>query len=87
MDPRGAHARVRFANFMFLSTSECTLPRFSYQKRYTSLLNALRKSYASPAENDGDPLDAFPGARAVLKEREEDGVSSSPEDAVIHVRN
>ena len=82
MDPRGARARVRLANFVFLSTSERTLPRFSYQKRYQSLLNALREGYASPARNEKDPLDKFPGARAVLQEREEDGVLPSPEDAL-----
>ena len=85
MDPRGARARVRLANFMFLSTSERTLPRFSYQERYQSLLNALREGYASPAQNKGDPLDVFPGARAVLKECEEDGVLSSPEDALSYL--
>jgi len=73
---------VRLANLMFLSTSERTLPRFPYQERYQSLLDALREGYASPAQNERDPLDVFPGARAVLREREEDGVLSSPEDAL-----
>lgn len=67
---------------MFLSPSERTLPRFPYQNRYQSLLDALRKCYASPAQNGREPLDLFPGARTVLKEREEGGVLSSPEDAL-----
>ena len=58
------------------------LPRISYQKRYQSLLKALREGYLSPAQNEKDPLHPFPGARAVLQEGEEDGVLSSPEDAL-----
>ena len=81
MDPQGARERVRFANFIFLFKSERTLPRISYQSRYQPLLDALRKGYPSPAQNERDPLGIFPGARAVLKEREEDGVLS-PEDAL-----
>ena len=71
--------------------SKCTISRLQYQLGYHSLLNALYRVYgSSSSESDskeadlGDPLYAYPGARAVLEERygEEDTLAPSPEDAL-----
>jgi len=64
---------------------EHTLPRLQYQKKYHSLLNALRKGHAGSSQHDVDPLDIFPGTRALLREREEDAVPLSAEDAIDYL--
>lgn len=74
-----------------LWTHDELMQGFPYQENYQSLLDALREGYASPAQKERDPLDVFPGARAVLKECEEDAVLSedsvllSPEDALHYL--
>ena len=84
MDLRRACARVRLTVHTFLSASECTQSRLQYQRQYHSLLDALYKVYRSSSLNPSDPLEAFPGARALLEEyySEEDTEQPSPEVAL-----
>jgi len=51
---------------IFLSTSEHSVRSLTYQKRYESLLVALRKGY-EVSEDERNPLEHFPGARTVLE--------------------
>jgi hypothetical protein len=64
----------------FSPSSENTLPRLPYQEKYHSLLNAIRKVYTSTSLHRWDPLEAFPGIRALLEEG--DVLPPSPEDAL-----
>lgn len=67
--------------------SKCTLPRLQYQDQYQDLLDALREAYTSSSPNLSDPLNAYPGARALLDEyySEEDAMQPSPEDALEYL--
>jgi len=58
-----------------------------YQAKYRSLLNALHKFCKSSSPNLSDPLNVYPGARALVREHhsEEDTVQPSPEDALDHL--
>ena len=71
----------------FSLSSENTLSRLPYQEKYHTLLNALRKVYTSTSLHRWDPLEAFPGARALLEECEEGAIMLplSPEDALSYL--
>ena len=64
--------------------SQRTPPRLPYQDKYCSLLDALHMVYKSTSPNLSDPLDDFPGARALPDEHynEEGAMQLSPEDAL-----
>ena len=87
MDSRRARARVCLTVHTFLSASERTLFRLQYQRQYHSLLDALHKVYRRSSPNLSDPLQGFPGARALLEERYggEDIEQPSPEDALDYL--
>ncbi|CAA7259059.1 unnamed protein product [Cyclocybe aegerita] len=56
-----------------------------HQEQYGSLLVALQKVYGGPSQYQRDPLRPFPGIRTLLEEFKEEGVSSSPEDALDYI--
>src|SRR6266542_1835696 len=68
---------------MFLSTHKLTGHSLPYQRRYDSFLAALHKDY-SGSQDEIDPLEPFPGARALLDQVQMD-TTLSPEEVLDHL--
>ena len=65
----------RFHAAVLWARSDHILRRLPYQHQYASFLDALRKA----PQDESDPLEPFPGARAFLDELQEDSVPSAEE--------